>query len=256
MADIYLIYQGVRSGEQSCTELAKILRIRWCTMFQIISKIFLREGIQKKWKFLMTFANKKKRAVSSSIRFLSNIVLLIDIFFWDFLRHVRTGRSCFLSMLTWKPSTPRKLKGWGKPWRRLTSESFVVLRLLLLWGAPQSNAEGQWHQNWKRNRPTNCFYGWQRKWIKIFICLENALYPKISNNNFFLFGGGEYPRNPYALRIPMYATDFFVRAICRVRIAKCNPYRKIDSSPIFIWFLKHLDKKWSVYFSLRLLLAE
>ena len=28
----------------------------------------------------MTFANKKKRAVSSSIRFLSNIVLLIDIF--------------------------------------------------------------------------------------------------------------------------------------------------------------------------------
>ena len=190
MADIYLIYQGVRSGEQSCTELAKILRIRWCTMFQIISKIFLREGIQKKWKFLMTFANKKKRAVSSSIRFLSNIVLLIDIFFWDFLRHVRTGRSCFLSMLTWKPSTPRKLKGWGKPWRRLTSESFVVLRLLLLWGAPQSNAEGQWHQNWKRNRPTNCFYGWQRKWIKIFICLENALYPKISNDNFFLFGGG------------------------------------------------------------------
>ena len=43
--------------------------------------LFLREGIQKKWKFLMTFANKKKRAVSSSIRFLSNIVLLIDIFF-------------------------------------------------------------------------------------------------------------------------------------------------------------------------------
>ena len=131
-----MIWQGVRSGEQSCTELAKILRIRWCTMFQIISKIFLREGIQKKWKFLMTFANKKKRAVSSSIRFLSNIVLLIDIFFWDFLRHVRTGRSCFLSMLTWKPSTPRKLKGWGKPWRRLTSESFVVLRLLLLGWTP------------------------------------------------------------------------------------------------------------------------
>ena len=82
-------------------------------------KVFLREGIQKKWKFLMTFASKGGGAVSSPIRFLSNIVLLVDRIFWDFLRQVRTGRSCFLSMLTWKPSTPRKLKGWEKPWRRL-----------------------------------------------------------------------------------------------------------------------------------------
>ena len=94
-------------------------------------KIFLREGIQKKWKFLMTFASKGGGAVSSPIRFLSNIFLLIDRIFWDFLRQVRTGRSCFLSMLTRKSSTPRKLRGWGKPWKRPTSASFVVLRLLL-----------------------------------------------------------------------------------------------------------------------------